>query len=629
MGGICGIINFKDKSPVNPEILSKMMEAIIHRGPNDEGKFIENYAGLGIRRLSIIDIEGGHQPITNEDGTLVIVFNGEIYNFRELRQELINKCHKFKTFTDTEVILHLYEEKGENCLDFLNGMFAFCIWDRKNKKLFLARDRLGIKPFYYSLNSKGISFASELKSLIQNPLLSKKLNDEAITDYFALGYILSPKTVFRDINSLSPGHFLTVSNCVVKENSYWDLKFVDRKFSNENEILEEFLDVLSASVKRHMISDVPLGAFLSGGIDSSSVVSLMQAAGSTTVKTFSILINEEGWNEGKFIKIAEEHFKTEHHESVIDLNVQELLSKTIWYNDEPFADSSSMPTFLVSNLAQTKVKVALSGDGGDENLAGYPTYIADKMALWIKSIPGLSHILSLLQKPVSYLVDNPKIPRFIEGLKLPLSQAHCWWRVLFTDEERKNLFSEDFSRKSIDYNPYSRFETCFNSCDGDSFLKKAMYTDIKTWLADDILKKVDRASMANSLEVRVPFLDYKVVEFCASVPDEFKLSGFKSKYLLKKAMNGKIPEPIIARAKRGFHLPVSKYLKTQLKDMALACLSKSNIEPLGILNYDYVNLLLSEHMKGERDHGRKIWALLCFSLWHEIYFRKSLNENQI
>lgn len=618
MCGICGIINFKDNSPVNPEILSKMMQAIIHRGPDDEGKFIEGYAGLGIRRLSIIDLEKGHQPITNEDETLAIVFNGEIYNFRELRQELINHDHKFKTSTDTEVILHLYEEKGENCLDFLNGMFAFCVWDRKNKKLFLARDRLGIKPLYYSLSNKGISFASELKSLIQNPAISKELNNEAITDYFTLGYILSPKTIFRDINSLSPGHFLTVSNGVVKENRYWDLKFSERKFSCENDIFEEFLDILSSSVKSHMISDVPLGAFLSGGIDSSTVVSLMQTSGLITAKTFSIIINEEGWNEGEFVKIAKEHFKTEHHESVIDLNIQELLPKTIWHNDEPFADSSSIPTFIVSNLAQRKVKVALSGDGGDENLAGYPSYIADKIAFFVNSIHGLS-FLSLMQKPVSYLNTNPKITKFFDGLKYPLEKAHYFWRVLFDDRERELLFSKNFINTTINYNSYSEFEKHFKNCNGNSFLQKATYIDIKTWLPDDILKKVDRASMANSLEVRVPFLDHKVVEFCAAVPDSLKLKGFNSKYLLKKSMKGRIPETIINRKKRGFHLPVSKYLRTELKDLVISQLSKSKIDSLEIFNQSFIDLLLSEHMSSEKDHGQKIWALLCFSLWSEMY----------
>lgn len=602
-----------------------MMEAIIHRGPDDKGEFIDGYAGLGIRRLSIIDPEGGHQPITNEDETLVIVFNGEIYNYKDLRQELINHGHKFRTSADTEVIVHLYEEKKENCLEFLNGMFAFCIWDRKNKKIFLARDRLGIKPLYYSLNNKGISFASELKSLVQNPPISKDLCKEAITDYFTLGYILSPKTIFKDINSLSPGHFLTVSNGIVKENRYWDLQFTDRNFADENDILKEFSDVLSSSVKRHMISDVPLGAFLSGGIDSSTVLSLMQAQGSADVKTFSIIVNEKGWDEGRYIKTAKDHFETEHYESVVDLNILKLLPKAVWYNDEPFADSSSIPTFIVSNLARKKVKVALSGDGGDENLAGYPSYIADKMAFFINSIPGLG-LLSLLQKPASLLIKNQKIAKFFYGLKYPLQKAHYFWRILFDDREREFLFSKDFVNPTTKYDPYSEFEKHLKNCNGNTFLQKATYIDIKTWLADDILKKVDRASMANSLEVRVPFLDYKLVEFCASVPDSLKLKGFNSKYILKKSMKGIIPDIIINRKKRGFHLPVSKYLRTELKDLTLSHLSEERFNSLGIFNQNFIDLLVSEHMSNRKDHGQKIWALLCFSLWSEMYLKRGFFE---
>jgi len=628
MCGICGIINFKDRSPVNAEVLNKMTRVLNHRGPDDGGKFNDGYAGLGIRRLSIIDPEGGTQPIYNEDRNVVIVFNGEIYNFKELREGLKKNGHKFKTSTDTEVIIHLYEERGEECLNFLNGMFAFCIWDKKNEKLFLARDRLGIKPLYYCINEKGLSFASEIKSLLQDPFIQQKLNQEAIIDFFSLGYILSPKSIFKNTYSLPPGYFLLLANGEIKENRYWDLSYEKEETSGPEETSEKFFEVISSSVKSHLISDVPLGAFLSGGIDSSTIVSFMQSSNQNSTKTFSIIIDEHGWNEGDFIGVAKEHFNTEHYESVIDsidTEIQNLLPKAIWYNDEPFADSSFIPTFLVSSLARTKVKVALSGDGGDENLAGYPSYIADKIAFCMESIPGLSN-LTLLQKPVSFLTSNPRILRFIDGLKFPPQKAHYWWRVLFTDEEREKLFSEDFIKGYTGYNSYFTFENYFNKCDGNSFLKKTLYTDIKTWLTDDILRKVDRASMANSLEVRVPFLDHKVVEFCASIPDNLKIRGFNTKYILKKTMSGKVPESIISRKKKGFHLPVSKYIKNQLKDLTLTHLSKNSINSLGILNYNYISSLISEHMAGKRDHGQKIWALLCFSLWHQICYRKKLSE---
>ena len=628
MCGICGIINYKDRSPVNPEVLNRMIRILNHRGPDDEGNFTDGYAGLGIRRLSVIDPGGGTQPIYNEDGTLIIVFNGEIYNFKELREELKKNGHKFRTLTDTEVIIHLYEERGEECLKFLNGMFAFCIWDKKKEKLFLARDRLGIKPLYYCTNERGLSFASEIKSLLQDSFIQQDINHEAIIDFFSLGYILSPKSIFKNIYSLPSGYFLTLSKGEIKENRYWDLSYEKEDISGADEISEKFFEILSSSVKSHLISDVPLGAFLSGGIDSSAIVSFMERFNQNSTKTFSVIIDEHGWNEGDFIQVAKEHFKTEHYESVIDsigTKIQSLLPKTIWYNDEPFADSSFIPTFLVSSLTRTKVKVALSGDGGDENLAGYPSYIADKIASSINSVPGLNN-LSLLQKPVSFLTSNPRILRFMDGLKFPPSKAHYWWRVLFTDEERMKLFSDDFIKEHSDYIPYQQFENYFNKCDGNSFLKKALYTDIKTWLTDDILRKVDRASMANSLEVRVPFLDHRVVEFCASIPDNLKLRGFNTKYILKKTMSGKVPDSIITRKKRGFHLPVSKYIKNQLKDFTLTHLSESIINSFGIFNYNYISSLISEHMAGKRDNGQKIWALLCFSLWQQICYRKKLSE---
>ena len=628
MCGICGIINYKDRSPVNPEVLNRMIRILNHRGPDDEGNFTDGYAGLGIRRLSVIDPGGGTQPIYNEDGTLIIVFNGEIYNFKELREELKKNGHKFRTLTDTEVIIHLYEERGEECLKFLNGMFAFCIWDKKKEKLFLARDRLGIKPLYYCTNERGLSFASEIKSLLQDSFIQQDINHEAIIDFFSLGYILSPKSIFKNIYSLLPGHFLLLVKGEIKENKYWDLSYKKEESSGTEQISESFFEVISSSVKSHLISDVPLGAFLSGGIDSSAIVSLMQRFNQNSTKTFSVIINEHGWNEGDFIQVAKEHFKTEHYESVIDsigTKIQSLLPKTIWYNDEPFADSSFIPTFLVSSLTRTKVKVALSGDGGDENLAGYPSYIADKIASSINSVPGLNN-LSLLQKPVSFLTSSHRILRFMDGLKFPPPKAHYWWRVLFTDEERMKLFSDDFIKEHSDYIPYKQFENYFNKCDGNSFLKKALYTDIKTWLTDDILRKVDRASMANSLEVRVPFLDHKVVEFCASIPDNLKLRGFNTKYILKKTMSGKVPDSIITRKKRGFHLPVSKYIKNQLKDFTLTHLSENIINSFGIFNYNYISSLISEHMAGKRDNGQKIWALLCFSLWQQICYRKKLSE---
>jgi asparagine synthase (glutamine-hydrolysing) len=605
-------------------LLRQMCTVIKHRGPDDEGIFLDDHIGLGMRRLSIIDLETGHQPIHNEDESIWIVFNGEIYNYRELRQFLEEKNHRFYTSSDTEVLIHLYEELGDDCVTMLNGMFAFAIWDANKKKILLARDRIGIKPLHYVILSNKLIFGSELKSILQDTDVKREVNLTALHHFLAFEYVPAPETMFEGIKKLLPGHVLSCEKGNVSVRKYWDLKFTNSNKQSTAFYSDQIYELLKRSVERRLISDVPLGAFLSGGIDSSSIVGLMSELMDDPVKTFSIGFEEESYNELNYARIVAEHFETEHYEEIITPDAVNLVNEIIQYLDEPFADVSVFPTYLVSELARKHVTVVLSGDGGDEQFAGYDWYAASKLDRYYRKAPvvlrkGITRIIQRLPPSPQKKGFVNILQRFVEGSSLPVDGRHVRWQYFITNEEREQLYSNTLNYKLHNFNSFDLINNFYLSDNANDKLSKEQYVDLKMYLPDDILVKVDRMSMANSLEARVPFLDHEFVEFSATISPDLKLRGLITKYILKRALSQLLPKEIIHRKKQGFSIPMKNWLRDELRNMMLGVLSRERIIEKGYFNYEQVNKLIQQHLEGKRNNAHKIWAIMTFELWHELY----------
>ena len=624
MCGISGIVYRDRERAVRQDDLRRMCQTMVHRGPDDEGFFVDRNVGLAMRRLNVIDLVTGHQPIANEDGRIQIVFNGEIYNFPELRVELESKGHKFSTNTDTEAIVHLYEEYGGDCVKKLNGMFAFAIWDGRDRSLFLARDRLGVKPLYYFLDDHALIFGSELKALLAYKEIPREIDLEALDIFLTAEYIPAPLSIFRSIHKLPPGHSLFFRNGKVSTTRYWDLQFnpVD---GSEEDLSESLRELLKDAVRIRLISDVPLGAFLSGGVDSSTVVSLMSEIMDRPVKTFSIGFEDPSYNELQYARLVAEKLGTEHHELTIQPDVVHLVQDLIKYLDEPLADVSVFPTYLVSQLARRHVTVALSGDGGDELFAGYDWYVASKFASYYDQVPAF-----LRNGWIPQLVDRippsaqkkgltNKLKRFVEGSLLPSSLQHFRWNMFATREKKNCLYSKELQGSVSPFSGYERFIEHFQSTEEADPLWRQQVADIKTYLADDILVKVDRMSMANSLEARSPFLDYRVVEFATGLPSHLKLKGFRTKYLLKRCMASKLPAPILNRKKEGFSIPMKNWLKRELRPLMQDLLSPTRLKRGGFFNAAYVQTLMTEHLAGVANHSHQLWSLMMFEIWQDSY----------
>jgi asparagine synthase (glutamine-hydrolysing) len=544
MCGIAGKYNFITKESVPAKLIKAMTDKIVYRGPDDSGVYTDGPVGLGHRRLSIIDLsELGHQPMSSQDGKIWITYNGEIYNFQALREELIKKGYVFKSKTDTEVIIYLYKEYGEGCLKFLRGMFAFAIWDTNKSQLFLARDRIGKKPLFYYFDGKSFIFASEIKSILEDPIVKKEINYQAFYDYFKYLYVPDPKTIYKNIYKLEPGHYLTCSKEGIKKKEYWDVSFGNKSTNGLEELSGELLDLLDESVNLRTISDVPLGAFLSGGIDSSAVVALMASQQDNPVTTCSIGFDSEKYDEIKFAKIIADKYNTDHHEFIVKQKAKEVLKDLVYYFDEPFADSSSVPTYYVSKLARQQVTVALSGDGGDENFAGYEKYYIDDIENRLrKRIPLF--IRKLFFPFLTGVFSKGNHVFFQKGSTLlnTLSHESDYGYYLTNTDVTDNIWNwilvDDVNKKLGDYNPLSITSYYYHKADTDNHLSKILYTDLKTYLPGDILVKVDRMSMANSLEVRAPILDHNVIEMAAKIPPNLKYNRGDKKYILKKADAG-------------------------------------------------------------------------------------------
>jgi asparagine synthase (glutamine-hydrolysing) len=627
MCGIAGFVDYWDSHGSEFErgrLLKDMCDVIRHRGPDDDGFLLKPGVALGMRRLSIIDLAGGAQPISGEDGSVTIVFNGEIYSFHELRHELEQRGHIFKTHSDTEAIVHAYEEYGPDCVKHLRGMFAFAIWDDKKRELYIARDRVGKKPLYYTVTHAGtLVFGSEIKSILQHPDVKREINLEALDAYLTVGYVPDPFSIFQKINKLPPGHYLTFASGRLAIQQYWDFKFEPRESRKPEDYLDELRALLDESVRLRLISDVPLGAFLSGGVDSSTVVALMAQNMNQPVKTFSIGFHEDSYNELKYARLTAKKLGTDHHEFFVTPQICDVINDLVWHFDEPFADPSAIPTFMVSKLARDHVTVALSGDGGDELFAGYTHYVVQESRRAFSSLPRA--LRQGIMRPISYRLPHGTWGRnYLHNISLDPIDRYLDSLSYFTELRKDSLYTSDFRNALRTKDQVARsFREYASRVKTDEPLDQLLYIDGKTYLPGDILTKVDRMSMATSLEVRVPLLDHKLIEFVTKVPASLKLTGTETKQLLKRVAKDLIPAEILDRPKQGFGIPLEQWINRQLRDQIHETLREDRTRQRGYVNSDYVDLILDEHHKGRRDHSFSLWALLILELWHRRYIDHS------
>jgi len=621
MCGIAGIFNVDADALIDKDILGRMSDVQEHRGPDESGVFIDHGIGLAHRRLSIIDLASGQQPLTNEDGSVIVTYNGEIYNYPELMAELIKYGHQFKTHSDTEVIVHAWEEWGKDCVNHFRGMFAFAIWDKNKESLFIARDRLGIKPLYYSLiDHRTIIFGSELKVLTKFPGVTCELNHESIQDYFSLGYIPDPKSIYKNINKLKPGENLYICrsdfNCNIAE--YWDIPFSQTDYKNEDDIVDEFNARLKEATKIRMVSEVPIGAFLSGGVDSSAIVALMSELTDNKVTTCNISFNNKEFDESEYAAQVAKLFDTNHIVEKVDSDQYSLIDKLINIYDEPFADSSALPTYKVCEMAGKHMTVVLSGDGGDETFAGYRRHAMHMHEERLRSVMPLG-LRKLIFGPLAKVYPKadwaPQVFRAkttFQSLALNSASAYFNSVSIMNDDVRGKLFSDKFRKSLGGYRSVELFNSLALKCPSDHPLSQIQYLDYKTYLPGDILTKVDRASMAHSIEVRVPILDHQFIEWASSIRPDYKLRGNKGKYIFKKAMERYLPDDILYRKKMGFSVPVGKWFKRELRNEILALKNSPPLSDSGIFDMGFISTMVDSHLSGKRDFTVSLWSLLVF-----------------
>ena len=628
MCGITGIFDRLGQRPVDEARLRKMNGVLLHRGPDGDGFFIEPGLGFGHRRLSIIDLSGGRQPLFNEDGNVCVTFNGEIFNFEGIEAELIARGHTFRTRCDTEVIVHAWEEWGERCVQRFNGMFAFAVWDRSKQTLFLARDRLGVKPLFYAdLPDGRVLFASELKALLVHEEISRRIDPRAVEEYFTFGYVPDPKTIYRDVKKLEPGAYLSITrgDKSVAPVRYWDVPLMDRRqpAGTPQSWQDELRARLKESVRKRLMSDVPLGAFLSGGIDSSAVVAMMREIDVTRILTCSIGFREPRYDESHYARLVAEAKHTDHQTEVVEASDYGLLDKLADIYDEPYADSSAIPTYRVCELARRHVTVALSGDGGDENFAGYRRYrlFANEQA--VRDRVPLAMRQAIFGPLGRWYPKLDWAPRFVrakttfQALARGTVDAYLHGVSICPDEMRAGLFSESFKRDLQGYRASEVFHEHVRGKQFDDALSLVQYLDFKTYLPGDILTKVDRASMAHSLEVRTPFLDYELVEWAASLPADVKLSSGEGKYVLKEALRPLLPKEVLFRTKMGFTVPLDIWFRGSLNQQILQAAGGERLAGCGIFEPEALRRLVSDHQSGRRDHSAPLWALLMFDRFLE------------
>ncbi|HSK71183.1 MAG TPA: asparagine synthase (glutamine-hydrolyzing) [Pyrinomonadaceae bacterium] len=631
MCGIAGWINLENKSSQNHSeaVLHSMCERMKHRGPDSEGLWLDEQVALGMRRLSIIDLHTGEQPVFSEDRSVVVVMNGELYNFREVRADLEKRGHKFETNTDTEILPHLYEEYGEDLVEHLNGMFAFALWDKNKKRLLIARDRFGEKPLYYGVFDGKLIFASEPKVLLENPAVRPEINMEALQQYLSFDYVPAPLSIYKNIYKLPAAHLLTVENGEVKTRRYWNLSFhKNGSTPTVEKAAEDLRKIISDAVRMRLVSDVPLGILLSGGVDSSTVAAFAAQHATEKVKTFSIGFEEDSFDESKYARQVAEHLNTEHYEDKLSVEkAADLISEIGKWLDEPMSDGSLIPTFLLSRFVRKYVTVALGGDGGDEIFAGYPMYFGHKMARIYDSIPSflrsglIEPIVNNLPVSTKNLSFDYKAKRFVAASKYDTVTRHHSWFGSFSIDEQRNLLSRDVLENTSG-DIYKGAKELLKITDAADEIEQMQFLDINFYMAEDILTKVDRASMAVSLEVRAPFLDPRVAQFAASLPLEYKLKGSKGKYILKKAVEPLLPKTILQRPKKGFGIPIAEWLKGRLNPLMRDLLAPERLKNQRLFDEKFVRKLIKEHETGAASHHKQLWTLLVFQLWFDNFLKK-------
>ena len=632
---MCGITGVYQEcgEPVACETLAAMMGIIGHRGPDDQGTYVKDGIGLGMRRLSIIDLKGGKQPIANEDGQVVTVFNGEIYNYRELRSELSGRGHKFASASDTEVIVHLYEEFGDECVQRLRGMFAFAVWDSRRRRLLIARDRLGIKPLYYTKSKGCLIFASEIKAILQHPDIEARLDLQGLSGYLSLKYVPSPATIFEGIHSLPPGHRLICDSHGTTVKPYWDLSFAQNHTGkhSEAEYTEQLEALLKEAVRIHLVSDVPFGAFLSGGLDSSTIVALMSQFLNERVKTFSVGFEGEGavYSELPYARMVANRYETDHHEVIVrPQNLIDLSEKIIWHLDQPIADDACLANYLVSEMASRHVKMVLTGEGGDELFAGYARYSGERLSPLFRHMPEPARSLILTAADCFPGLRRSKLALYA------LCQADetkrlANWFPLFNCDMKASLLDDEVKATLNGVSAEDIFADHLSRTDAGDPLNRMLYVDTKLWLADDLLARGDKMSMAASIEARVPLLDHKLVEFAASLPSHLKIRGLTRKYLLKKVGRSWLPAEIIQRKKKGFPMPLSVWFRNEARSFVRDILSPAAVRRRGLFNPAFVEKLLNQHETRFADHGSLLWSLISVELWHRLFIDSKFGSRSL
>jgi asparagine synthase (glutamine-hydrolysing) len=625
MCGICGKLNFDRDNEVSQSLLKAMADSIVHRGPDDDGYYLAGQVGLGFRRLSIIDLAGGHQPLSNEDGTVWIAFNGEIYNYQDLREDLLIKGHVFRTKSDTETIVHLYEEYGEAGIQSLRGMFAFAIWDQNQQKLLLARDRLGIKPLYYGVTSQSLVFASEMKAILVDPQIKREILPSTVDRFLTFGYVPGDETLLKGIHKLPPGSYMVVKNGKTEVKQYWDLHFSSSSVTLKD-AEEQLLEILEESVRLHMIADVPVGFLLSGGVDSTAMLSLASRKTDRPISSYTVGFSDSGVaDERPFARLAAEKYGAEHHEiSISSKEFADFLPKYVWHMEEPVCEPPAVALYYVSKLARNYVKVLISGEGGDEAFAGYPNY---RVMLWIERIKrmagpltgAVSGTLSLLYK----LSGNWRFGHYQQLLNAPF-ESYYYSRssspFRFFNTHSQDLYSNDFwasTNKQYSLQPVTQL---LEQSRSDDVLSRMLYVDTRTWLPDDLLVKADKMTMANSVELRVPLLDHKLLEFAATLPSNFKINGFSMKYVAKRCLTKQIPKEILERKKAGFPVPYENWLRTDMRDSVSNILLDRETIDRGYFKKSAVEKLIRDNSESG-GYAKEIFSLVVLELWHREFLR--------
>ena len=632
MCGICGKISLDPEKPVETQLIRRMTQALLHRGPEEEGSYFRRLeapflsVGLGHRRLKIIDLsQNAHQPLSNETGKIQVVFNGEIYNYRALRKELIEKGHPFRSQSDTEVLVHLYEEEGPDFVRHLDGMFAFALWDEEKRRLLLARDPMGKKPLFYTETEQGLVFASELKAILEDPSFKRDIDPQAIDDYLSLGYVPAPGAVFKNVQKLLPGHLLIYESGHVAAVPYWNLEAKQKADLSQEKAKEKLVALLEEATRKRLVSDVPLGVFLSGGIDSSAVVAMMRRLlPQEKIRTFSIGFEEFGYDERPFARLVSEKFKTEHREFLVKPDLLEVLPKMVWHLDEPFADSSALATFYLADRTRQEVTVALNGDGGDELFGGYERYVALQLSDWIRkrhlALPA--RWISSLAGRIDGQAERSRFPQRLKRFGLSLSketgERYLDWVGLLKKEERDSLYIPLFrERISLDHSLLYLKEN-YRHFPANGATQTTPLIDMLTYLPNDLLVKADRMTMAHALEGRSPFLDRDLVAFAASLPFSYKVRGLTTKYLLKEALRPFLPDEILRRRKQGFGVPVGLWFRGELRETLQETLGPRFLER-GLFRKEAIGSLIQRHLCGKEDGGQRLWALFMLELWYRRF----------